>query len=202
MAKLDRDFEIGYARETSKILPILAETFRELGFADNFRTLTNRKNVTFFRDNELSVVSNLRYDQIYSEHNNDNPIASNAYCIFPEHNFGTGLAFVRTGLIHSVLVSALHEFGHLLGKPLDEFSNEEAKAYAFSRAGANIIASGNIEGLGRRVLEAVNIRPSEKEYPDHHMAHGFVANLVEQGMNPMELYEMLCKKSICVSDSF
>ncbi|MEK6889786.1 MAG: hypothetical protein AABX35_01225 [Nanoarchaeota archaeon] len=201
MVKLNRDLEIGYVRETSQVLPVLRETFKAMGFADDFR-INGRKNVVSFRDNEFAVVSDLEYNRLDYMHNDKNPSVSNAFCIFPEYNPGLGLAFVREGFVEQVVVSTIHEFGHLLGNPLDNVPDEEAKAYAFVNAGANLIKARNIGGLGEKVGSILNRKPCFKTSPNHHMAHGFVANLVEQGMNPLDLYEMLCNRSISVCDSF
>lgn len=202
MAKLVRDPEEGYAKDTLKVLPVLRDTFKALGFTDTLRVHRERKNVASFRDNEISVVTNLEYDRVYPQHNDDNPIASNAYCVFPEHNSGTGLAFIREGFIERVVVSSLHEFGHLLGNPLDNNANEEAKAYAFVSAGAKLIKDRDIGGLRNKIMPIVDRKPSAKHSPEHYSAYEFVANLVKKGMDPLDLYEMLCNRSLSVNDSF
>lgn len=201
MAILDRRNESRQVNNALDILPVLRETFREMGFVDHSNFTSNGDDAISYRNNDVRVLSDLKYEERYFLYfNNRGSQSANGYCIFPEKNFGQGLAFVKGGLIQRVAVTALHELGHLMGRPLDYQVDEEAKAYAFARAGANAIYDNNIDKLGEEILGVVDTEPDANHWLDHFRAHKFVSDLSSRGMDPLDLYEMLCRKEISVAD--
>lgn len=83
-----------------------------------------------------------------------------------------------------------HELGHILTPQLIDYTNEEAKAYAFQCAFTQTIEKQNIGGLSKLIQETNEV-PDEEEYPTHHKGFRFVIEQLKKGYSPLELYWLI-----------
>ncbi|MBW3017373.1 hypothetical protein KY316_03285 [Candidatus Woesearchaeota archaeon] len=88
--------------------------------------------------------------------------------------------------LDELMITIGHEIGHLLTKSLDNPRDEEAKAFAFSRAWAQVKKEHNIGGLG----ENIKI-PAPAKNDLHDKALEFVNEWVKAGESPVSIFYKL-----------
>jgi len=90
---------------------------------------------------------------------------------------------VRSGAKDHVLLTIGHEIGHVLTKTLSSKHNEEAKAFAFSRAWMNAIQENDIAGLRDAI---VLDNPAHNGL--HDVACAFVWRLIKAGREALDVH--------------
>jgi hypothetical protein len=88
--------------------------------------------------------------------------------------------------IDELLLTIGHEIGHLMSKQLDNIQDEEAKAFAFARAWAQVIKDEDIGGLGRNIT-----MPAPATNGLHDKALEYVNSWLKAGESPMSIFYML-----------
>ncbi len=91
--------------------------------------------------------------------------------------------FVLNDSLARVMLTIGHELGHVLSEPLGNHFDEEAKAYAFSRAWMKIIKKHNIANLREAIVTEI---PAENGL--HNVAFFFVEKLLRQRKNAWGIY--------------
>ena len=96
--------------------------------------------------------------------------------------------FILAAPKDKVLLTAGHEIGHVLSRSLSHKHNEEAKAFAFTRAWMAAIKRHNIAGLGESIMIE---NPARNGL--HDVAFAFVMKLISAGKDALDLYWELVK---------
>lgn len=91
--------------------------------------------------------------------------------------------FVLASEKDRVLLTVGHEIGHVLSRSLRNKQNEEAKAFAFTRAWMKAIQENDIACLGRAIATE---NPARNGL--HDVAFAFVSRLLSAGKEAMALY--------------
>jgi len=114
---------------------------------------------------------------------------------FCRNKVGKGVSevFVKKGDLAHVMLTAGHELGHAMTKPLGDQRDEEAKAFAFSLAWMDCIRENDIGGL----QVAINPRPAENGL--HNVAFNFVISMHKQGKKMMKIFEELCEGVLTIN---
>jgi len=110
--------------------------------------------------------------------------------------FGFSEVFVRQNCMDRVMVTLGHELGHVLAPRLNNDRDEEAKAFAFCIAWLRAIKKHNIANLSTCI--SLN-RPAQNNI--HDKALEFVQSMINQGLEPLEIFEDLSKKLIGVDQN-
>lgn len=104
--------------------------------------------------------------------------------------------FVRASPLDKLIITIGHEIGHLLTPPLNKKHDEEAKAFAFEFAWVKAIKDYNIHNL------APNLKiPLPANNGLHDIAFNFVANLINQGLDPLNIFWYIIYNGLTVGDT-
>jgi hypothetical protein len=95
-----------------------------------------------------------------------------------------------------VMLTVGHEIGHVFSKSLKDKQNEEAKAFAFTRAWMEAIKEENIAGLGSAIVLE---NPAQNGL--HDVAFSFVASILKSGKGAFDLYWEIVNGSVGVNDA-
>ena len=95
-----------------------------------------------------------------------------------------------------VMVTLGHELGHVMARRLNNSRDEEAKAFAFCIAWLRAIKKHNIANLSTCIKLG---RPAENGL--HNKALDFVLNLINKGIEPLEIFDDLKNNLIRVDDN-
>lgn len=107
--------------------------------------------------------------------------------------FGFSEVFVRQDCLDMVMVTLGHEIGHVLTETLNSKRDEEAKAFAFCVAWLRAIKQHNIANLSTCIRLG---RPANNNI--HDKALDFVLELINQGLEPLEIFQDLSENLIRV----
>jgi len=88
--------------------------------------------------------------------------------------------------IDELLLTIGHEIGHLMTKQLDNIQDEEAKAFAFARAWAQVIKENDTGGLGMNITI-----PAPANNGLHDKALEYVNSWLKAGESPLSIFYML-----------
>ena len=130
-------------------------------------------------------------DEFVKEHNKRGGKWSSGVVGFAVHS--ENRIFVVENNLVELLLTIGHEIGHLMSEPLSNIIDEEAKAFAFSRAFAETIHREDIGGLKK------NIRLSNPASNGiHDVADNFVIKLMEIGRSALEVFNLLISRSVSI----
>jgi hypothetical protein len=99
--------------------------------------------------------------------------------------FGESRIFVKKDELAKVMLTIGHELGHIQTKSLKGIE-EEAKAFAFSMEWMKKIKENDIAGLSHAIITE---QPAQNGL--HNVAFDFVANMLRQGNNAMDIFNWL-----------
>lgn len=101
----------------------------------------------------------------------------------------TKQVFVKQDNLDRLLLTIGHEIGHVFTRHLSNKHDEEAKAFAFTRAWARVIHKFNI----RNLANSINLKPRPAKNGLHDVAFEFVENLLKLGKKALEVHWDLVK---------
>lgn len=104
--------------------------------------------------------------------------------------------FIKKGDLDKVLLVAGHEIGHVLTPALTNAHDEEAKAFAFEFAWVETIMKHNIANLKENFT--LDMQPAKNGL--HDVAAGFVKNLLKKGKEAMDIYHLITRKILTISE--
>ena len=99
--------------------------------------------------------------------------------------------FILNDTLGRVMLTIGHELGHVLTKTLANPHDEEAKAYAFSLLWMKVIQENNIADLGEVIITE---QPAGNGL--HNVSFAFIQDLIVQGKQPEEIYELLLAQEL------
>ena len=130
-------------------------------------------------------------DEFVREHNKRGGKWSQGIVGFAVHT--ENRIFVVENNLVELLLTIGHEIGHLMSEPLSNIIDEEAKAFAFSRAFAETIHREDIGGLGKNIRLT---NPASNGI--HDVADNFVIKLMEIGRSALEVFNALISRSVSI----
>lgn len=142
----------------------------------------------FPTDIRVSVLSS----DAFNRHNSDPHVVGFSLNRRPDGLMSD--VFVRADEKDRVLLTIGHEIGHVFSLPLAGRHNEEAKAFAFSRAWMDAIQREDIAGLGNSI---VSDNPARNGL--HDVACAFVWDSIRKGKDALELFWELVRGDVGVA---
>src|SRR3989344_3013382 len=130
-------------------------------------------------------------DEFVKDHNKRGGKWSSGVVGFAVHS--ENRIFVVENNLVELLLTIGHEIGHLMSEPLSNIIDEEAKAFAFSRAFAETIHREDIGGLGKHIRLT---NPASNGI--HDVADNFVIKLMEIGRSALEVFNLLISRSVSI----
>lgn len=104
--------------------------------------------------------------------------------------------FVKENHLDLLMLTIGHEIGHVLSAHLGDQVKEEAKAFAFEMAWAQVLAEHNIGNL----RHSINIHPNPAKNGIHDKGFEVVMEGIKKGKKPLEIYEELVSSSMGLAE--
>ena len=164
-----------FIKASEEVMELVEETFEKT---------TNQKLPNF----NIMVCEQ---DEFVKEHNKRGGKWSQGIVGFAVHS--ENRIFVVENNLVELLLTIGHEIGHLMSSPLPNLVDEEAKAFAFSRAFAETIHREDIGGLKKNIRLT---NPASNGI--HDVADNFVIKLMEIGRSALEVFNLLISRSVSI----
>lgn len=161
-----------FVGEAEQIMPYVEEAFRKT----TGKNLPNDFSLVLCDKEELKTAH-----QFFNGMWND---GIQGFCV-NRNGFGESRIFVKKDELAKVMLTVGHEIGHLQTSSLNGVE-EEAKAFAFSMEWMNKIKENNIANLENTIITE---HPAENGL--HNVAFDFVANMMRQGVNAIDVFNGL-----------
>jgi hypothetical protein len=181
-------------REAEQIMPYIESTLKELGLSYEVRPsglyLPKGQDRGIYVGNHLMrVLPEDQLKQEFKEYSSKEPSIELGGFV----DRAMDEVYLKEGPFCNVFVEAGHELGHIL---TEESKNEEEKAFAFQFAWQKA-AYKTVGCIRALAMDSISSRlgelPNNSHYHNHRQAFDLVKSLQNDGVSPMELYQLLLK---------